>query len=85
VGLKDKKATARILSRLATVRAGSMGDCKSLDGGLSELRIDFGPGYRVYFGQEGQTLVILLCGGNKSTQAKDINKVRARTPQGGEA
>jgi putative addiction module killer protein len=45
VGLKDKKATARILSRLATVRAGSMGDCKSLDGGLSELRIDFGPGY----------------------------------------
>lgn len=75
-GLKDKRAMAKVLSRLATVRAGSMGDCKSLDGGLYELRIDFGPGYRVYFGQDGQTLVILLCGGDKSSQAKDISKAR---------
>lgn len=75
--LKDKKAVAKILIRLATVRAGSLGDVKSLDGGLYELRVDFGPGYRVYFVLDGQTVVVLLCGGDKSTQRKDITKARA--------
>ena len=76
MGLKDKRARAKILTRLATVRGGSLGDCKSLDGGLYELRVDYGPGYRVYLGQDGQTLVIVLCGGDKSSQTKDVNKAR---------
>ena len=75
--LKDKRAVAKVLTRLATVRAGSLGDAKSLDSGLYELRIDFGPGYRVYFGLDGQTVVVLLCGGDKSSQSKDIKKARS--------
>jgi len=75
--LKDKRAVAKVLARLATVRAGSMGDAKSLDGGLYELRIDFGPGYRVYLGLDGQTMVVLLCGGDKSSQGKDIKRARS--------
>ena len=68
----DKKAVARILARLARVRQGNLGDCKSVGEGVSELRVDYGPGYRVYFGQKGRTLVVLLCGGDKRTQDRDI-------------
>lgn len=71
-GLNDKKAVARILARLARVRQGNPGDCKSVGEGVSELRVDYGPGYRVYFGQKGRTLVVLLCGGDKRTQDRDI-------------
>jgi putative addiction module killer protein len=70
--LNDKKAVARILARLARVRQGNLGDWKSVGEGVSELRVDYGPGYRVYFGQKGQTLVVLLCGGDKRTQDRDI-------------
>ena len=70
--LNDKKAVARILARLARVRQGNVGDCKSVGEGVSELRVDYGPGYRVYFGQKGRTLVVLLCGGDKRTQDRDI-------------
>jgi len=70
--LKDKKAVAQVLARLARVRQGNLGDCKSVGGGVSELRVDYGPGYRVYFGQKGRTLVVLLCGGDKRTQDRDI-------------
>ena len=70
--LKDKKVVARILARLARVRQGNLGDWKSVGEGVSELRVDYGPGYRVYFGQKGQTLVVLLCGGDKRTQDRDI-------------
>jgi putative addiction module killer protein len=70
--LTDKKAAARILARLARVRQGNLGDCKSVGDGVSELRVDYGPGYRVYFGQKGRTLVVLLCGGDKRTQDRDI-------------
>lgn len=63
--LNDKRAVAR-------VRKGGLGDCKSVGEGVSELRVDYGPGYRVYFGQKGQTLVVLLCGGDKRTQDRDI-------------
>lgn len=70
--LNDKRAVARILARLARVRLGNLGDCKSVGEGVSELRVDHGPGYRVYFGQQGQTLVVLLCGGDKRTQERDI-------------
>jgi putative addiction module killer protein len=70
--LDDKRAVARVLARLARVRQGNLGDCKSIGEGVSELRVDYGPRYRVYFGQRGQTLVVLLCGGDKRTQDRDI-------------
>ena len=70
--LNDTKAVARILARLARVRQGNLGDWKSAGEGVSELRVDYGPGYRVYFGQKGQTLVLLLCGGDKRSQDSDI-------------
>jgi putative addiction module killer protein len=61
-----------VLARLARVRHGNLGDRKSVGEGVSELRVDYGPGYRVYLGQKGQTLVVLLCGGDKRTQDRDI-------------
>lgn len=70
--LKDSKFRYRIKERLDRVTLGNMGDYKSIKHGVLELRLDFGPGYRIYFGEENQKIVILLCGGNKSTQEKDI-------------
>jgi putative addiction module killer protein len=74
--LDDKRAVARVLARLARVRQGNPGDCKPVGEGVSELRVDYGPGYRVYFGQKGRTLVVLLCGGDKRTQDRDIRLAR---------
>ena len=73
LSVDDKRAVARVFARIARVRQGNLGDYKSVGDGVSELRIDYGPGYRVYFGQEGRRIVILLCGGDKRTQDKDIN------------
>lgn len=70
--LRDLQARARIRVRLNRVRLGNPGDCKPVGDGVMELRMDFGPGYRVYWGQDGDVLVILLCGGDKSTQTRDI-------------
>ena len=70
--LKDKRAVARILARLARVRHGNLGDCKPVGEGVSELRVDYGPGYRLYFGQKGNALIVLLRGGDKRTQDRDI-------------
>jgi putative addiction module killer protein len=75
--LKDKRALAAIASRLIRVRQGNLGDCSSAGDGVFEFRIDIGPGYRVYFGQVGQKIVILLCGGDKSAQDADIRKAKA--------
>lgn len=75
-GLKDKKAVAAIDAKLAKVRKGNLGDCASVGEGVSEFRIDCGPGYRVYFGRVGQKIVVLLCGGDKSTQAADIRRAQ---------
>ena len=74
--LCDANATARVLARIGRIRRGNFGDCKPVGEGVSELRVDYGPGYRVYFGQKGQTLVILLCGGDKRTQDRDIRQAR---------
>ena len=71
-GLHDIRARARILVRIERLAAGNPGDVKPVGGGVSELRIDYGPGYRVYYKKYGQKVVILLAGGDKSTQSKDI-------------
>lgn len=71
-GLKDNKAIAQIQKRLIRVELGNLGDYKSVGSGVLELRIHYGSGFRVYFGQQGNELVILLCGGDKSSQDKDI-------------
>jgi putative addiction module killer protein len=72
--LKDQRAVLHIVRRISRVAAGNTGDAKSVGGSVSELRIDYGPGYRVYFTRRGQTVVILLCGGDKRTQSRDIRK-----------
>ena len=71
-GLRDINARTRILVRIRRLALGNPGDVKSVGGGVSEMRVDYGPGYRVYFVQQGKTVVILLCGGDKPTQDKDI-------------
>lgn len=73
---KNIVVLAKINARIARVRNGLLGDCKSVGEGVYELRIDFGPGYRAYFGQVGEKLILLLCGGDKSSQSKDINKAK---------
>ena len=73
-GLKDLKARARIAARLDRLSLGNLGDCKALREGVSELRIDWGPGYRVYFAMLGRTCVLLLCGGDKRRQSSDIKR-----------
>jgi len=70
--LKDRQAFVRIQARIRRAELGNFGDVKPVAEGVSEMRIDFGPGYRVYFTQRGMEIVILLAGGDKSTQAKDI-------------
>jgi putative addiction module killer protein len=70
--LNDARARARVLVRIERLAAGNPGDVTSVGEGVSELRIDYGPGYRVYYKQFGESLVILLAGGDKQTQAKDI-------------
>jgi putative addiction module killer protein len=76
-GLRDLRARGRILSRMARVSLGNLGDAKSVGDSVSELRVDYGPGYRVYFTRRGRRIVLLLCGGDKSSQDRDI--ARAKT------
>ena len=72
--LKDKRAKARIDIRIKRVLMGNFGDAEPVGNSVSELRIDYGAGYRIYFAKQGNIIVILLCGGDKSTQSKDIKK-----------
>ena len=74
--LADLRARAKILVRVRRVERGHFGDIKCLEDGISEMRIDCGAGYRVYFAREGRTLYLLLCGGNKSTQQADIKHAK---------
>jgi putative addiction module killer protein len=75
-GLRDTRARERIAQRLVRLQSGLFGDVKSVGRGLSELRVDHGPGYRVYFIKRGNDLIVLLCGGDKSTQSRDINAAK---------
>lgn len=76
-GLKDRQATHRIQVRIDRAEDGNFGDCEPVGEGISEMRIHYGPGYRVYFTKRGMEVVILLAGGDKSTQAKDIKNALA--------
>lgn len=73
-GLRDISGRAAILKRIDRAEEGNLGDHRSAGGGVCEMRIDFGPGYRLYYGEDGPRIVLLLCGGDKSTQKKDIRK-----------
>jgi putative addiction module killer protein len=72
--LRDRRARDRILARIDRLSLGNPGDVEPVGEGVSEMRIDYGPGYRLYFKQRGDTVVILLCGGDKRTQARDIKR-----------
>lgn len=75
-GLPDVIGRKRILTRLTRLQQGNYGDCEPVGDGVRELRLFFGSGYRVYFGEQGNTVVVLLCGGDKSSQSKDIEQAK---------
>ena len=75
--LKDRRAIARIADRLDRLAMGNPGDVKPVGEGISELRIAYGPGYRLYYMQKGSIVILLLCGGDKSSQSKDIKNAKA--------
>ena len=75
--LRDKAAQARIRLRLRQVQTGTLGDCESVGEGVVELRVHVGAGYRVYCGRHGKMLVVLLCGGDKSSQERDIKSAKS--------
>lgn len=76
-GLKDAVSRAIIIRRIEPVAAGNLGDVRPVGDGVSELRVDYGPGFRVYFVRRGETLIVLLCGGDKASQPRDIARARA--------
>lgn len=75
--LADQRAAERIAQRIVRLQSGLLGDVKPVGDGVSELRVDYGPGYRMYFVQRGKILIVLLCGGDKRTQARDIGTAKA--------
>nr|NDG07367.1 type II toxin-antitoxin system RelE/ParE family toxin [Oxalobacteraceae bacterium] len=76
-GLRDRVARARIDIRIRRLSLGNAGDAKPVGEGISEMRVDYGPGYRVYFIQRGEVVIVLLAGGDKSTQNRDIRNAKA--------
>jgi len=75
--LKDRQGRAKILTRIRRLEDGNSGDSRGVGEGVLEMRLNFGPGYRVYYVQRGEVVVFLLCGGDKSTQSKDIERAKA--------
>lgn len=73
-GLSDVRAQARIAARFLRLAAGNFGDCKSVGSGVWEMRVDYGPGYRVYYAMAGKTCIVLLCGGDKRKQSADVSR-----------
>lgn len=80
--LRDERARKRVARRLALLAAGHVGDAKSVGGRVSELRIDHGPGYRLYYTRRGEAVILLLVGGDKSSQARDIAAAKALAARG---
>ena len=80
-GLRDAHARARINARLRRAELGNLGDVKAVGRGVSEMRVDHGPGYRVYFTQRDRVVIVLLCGGDKRTQASDIKRAQRMASQ----
>ena len=76
LSIRDRRVRERIQARLTSVRAGNFGDRKSVGDGVWELRLAFGPGYRIYYGEAGNTIVLILCGGDKSSQKRDIERAK---------
>ena len=74
--LRDSRARFRILTRIKRLEEGNPGDIKPVGEGISEMRIDYGPGYRIYYKETGKEIIILLCGGDKTTQQSDITKAK---------
>jgi len=74
--VRDRRAQVRIAARLRLAEAGNLGDWKSVGGEVSEMRVNFGPGYRLYFARRGSILIVMLAGGDKSTQTKALNALR---------
>ena len=83
-GLRDQRARARIAVRIDRLAEGNPGDSKSVGDGVSEMRIDYGPGYRLYYTRRGPLLVILLCGGDKSSQDRDVRAAKAMAKEIGD-
>lgn len=79
--LRDVRAQARVTARIRRLGCGNPGDVKPIGDGLSEMRIDYGPGYRVYFMTKGPIIIVLLCGGDKGSQARDIEQAKAIAAQ----
>jgi putative addiction module killer protein len=79
--LRDDKAAARIVQRIRRAELGNLGDCNSVGDGVMEMRVNYGPGYRIYFVRQGNTIVVLLCGGDKTTQQQDIKRAKKLAEQ----
>lgn len=75
-GLADEQAKARIMARILSAEKGNFGDCAPVGVGISEMRVHFGPGYRLYYARRGRVMYLLLCGGDKSTQKRDIKRAK---------
>lgn len=83
-GLRDRAGRSRIMARIDRLALDNPGDVKPVGGGVSEMRIDHGPGYRIYFVRRGAVVVVLLCGGDKSSQSRDITRAKALAEELGE-
>jgi putative addiction module killer protein len=79
--LRDRQGAAKILARIDRLEEGNPGKTRSVGSGIVEMKIDFGPGYRVYYVQRGEVVIVLLCAGNKSTQSKDVLRAKALAAQ----